>query len=124
MILASIANRMMSGRFVELDGESIPVRRTSSHWLRTVASRSCSDVVGDLQRCVRKADDAVSTIRSLPDQLERVGHALTAKDLAKLLQVSEVTIYKFAKGNKLPSFRIGSAVRFDPRIVAEWLRRV
>jgi excisionase family DNA binding protein len=62
--------------------------------------------------------------RSLPEQLEKTAHALTAKNLAQLLQVSQVTIYKLAKAHKLPSFRIGTAVRFDPRTVARWLRQM
>ena len=51
-------------------------------------------------------------------------HALTAKTLAQLLRVSQVTIYKLAKAHKLPSFRVGTAVRFDPRAVAQWLRQM
>jgi excisionase family DNA binding protein len=73
---------------------------------------------------VVKADDAADLPRSLPEQLEKIAHALTAKNLAQLLQVSEVTVYKLAKANKLPSFRIGTAVRFDPSAVARWLRQV
>jgi excisionase family DNA binding protein len=61
--------------------------------------------------------------RSLPELIEVFNHALTAKDLAKLLQVSVVTIYKLAKASKIPSFRIGTAVRFDPHAVARWLRQ-
>lgn len=72
---------------------------------------------------VLKADDPADLSRSLPERLETIAHALTAKNLAQLLQVSEVTIYKLAKANKLPSFRIGTAVRFDPRVVARWLRQ-
>jgi excisionase family DNA binding protein len=68
-------------------------------------------------------NDAADLSRSLPEQLEKMAHALTAKNLAQLLQVSEVTIYKLAKAHKLPSFRIGTAVRFDPRAVAQWLRQ-
>jgi excisionase family DNA binding protein len=60
---------------------------------------------------------------SLADQIERTGHALTADDLAKLLSVSRVTIFKQAKAGRIPSFRIGTCVRFDPNAVAEWLRR-
>ena len=70
-----------------------------------------------------KADDPADIARSIPEELETIAHALTAKNLAQLLQVSEVTIYKLAKANKLPSFRIGTAVRFDPRAVARWLRQ-
>ena len=72
---------------------------------------------------VLKANDPAELARSLPEELETIAHALTAKNLAQLLQVSEVTIYKLAKANKLPSFRIGTAVRFDPRAVARWLRQ-
>lgn len=66
--------------------------------------------------------DPANVSRSLPEQVEKMAHALTAKNLAQLLQVSEVTIYKLAKVHKLPSFRIGTAIRFDPRAVAQWLR--
>lgn len=72
---------------------------------------------------ILKADGPADVARSLPEELETIAHALTAKNLAQLLQVSEVTIYKLAKANKLPSFRIGTAVRFDPRAVARWLRQ-
>ena len=61
---------------------------------------------------------------SLPDQIERIPHALTAAELAELLAVSPILIYKLAKANRLPCFKIGTCVRFDPRAVARWLRRV
>ena len=61
---------------------------------------------------------------SLPDRIEHYGHALTAAELAELLAVSRVTVFKLAKRGRIPSFRIGTCVRFDPRAVANWLRRV
>jgi excisionase family DNA binding protein len=73
---------------------------------------------------VLRAEVGDDPTRSLPEQLEKTAHALTAKNLAQLLQVSQVTIYKLAKAHKLPSFRIGTAVRFDPRTVARWLRQM
>jgi len=30
---------------------------------------------------------------------------------------------KLARNGKIPSFRVGTCVRFDPRAVAKWLRR-
>lgn len=51
-----------------------------------------------------------------------MGCALTAKDLAEILNVSKITIFKYAKAGRIPSFRIGTCVRFDPRAVANWLR--
>jgi excisionase family DNA binding protein len=60
---------------------------------------------------------------SLADRIERMGRALTANELAEMLTVSRITIFKQAKVGRIPSFRIGTCVRFDPRSVAQWLRR-
>ena len=51
---------------------------------------------------------------TLPDRIEKFDHALTAVELAELLAVSRVTVFKMAKTGRLPCFRIGSCVRFDP----------
>jgi len=60
---------------------------------------------------------------SLADRIERFGRALTANELAEMLTVSKITIFKQAKAGRIPSFRVGSCVRFDPHSVARWLRR-
>jgi excisionase family DNA binding protein len=59
---------------------------------------------------------------SIADQIEKIGHALTAEELSKLLSVSKVTIFKHAAAGRIPSFRVGTCVRFDPKAVANWLR--
>ena len=59
---------------------------------------------------------------SLADRIERIGRALTADELAEMLTVSRITIFKQAKAGRIP-FRIGTCVRFDPHSVARWLRR-
>jgi len=59
---------------------------------------------------------------SLPQRIEEIKHAITASEVAALLAVSPITIYKMAKAGRMPSFRVETAVRFDPRAVAEWLR--
>jgi excisionase family DNA binding protein len=64
----------------------------------------------------------MSDSKSLADQIEKFGRALTPVELAKLLGVSRILIYKLAKAHRLPCFRIGSAVRFCPKTVADWLR--
>jgi len=66
--------------------------------------------------------DLMTTSRTLADQIEKAGHALTADELSKVLSVSRITIFKQAKAGRIPSFRIGTCVRFDPRVVAQWLR--
>ena len=59
---------------------------------------------------------------SLPQRFEGIRRAITASEVAALLAVSPITVYKMAKAGRMPSFRVGTAVRFDPRAVAEWLR--
>jgi len=60
---------------------------------------------------------------SLPEQIEQIQHAMTARQVAVILNVSPVTIFKHAKAGRIPSFRVGTAVRFCPRTLAAWLRR-
>ena len=61
---------------------------------------------------------------TLAEQIERIEGAMTADTLANLLGVSKVTLFKMAKAGRIPSFRIGTCVRFDPRAVADWLRKM
>ena len=49
------------------------------------------------------------------------GAALTADDLSPIVKLTTDTIYKQAKRGDLPSFRIGTSVRFDPKALALWL---
>jgi excisionase family DNA binding protein len=64
-----------------------------------------------------------TSTESLADVIEKTGRALTANELADILAVSRITIFKQAKAGRIPSFRIGTCVRFDPHSVAEWLRK-
>jgi excisionase family DNA binding protein len=60
---------------------------------------------------------------SLIDRLKNFQRALTPEELADLLQVSRLTIVRKAKKGTIPSFRVGTCVRFDPKSVALWLMR-
>jgi excisionase family DNA binding protein len=62
-------------------------------------------------------------LSTLADQIENIGRALTAEDLAEKLHVTPAMIRKLAREGRLPSFRVGTAVRFDPKLVAAWMRR-
>ena len=55
--------------------------------------------------------------------LEARDEAIRARELAKLLGVTRQHVYKMAAEGLIPSFRVGAAVRFDPALLAEWLRR-
>jgi excisionase family DNA binding protein len=60
---------------------------------------------------------------SLRDRIAAYQTALTAEDIAKLFQVEKDSIYKKARTGDIPSFRIGTSVRFDPKQLADWLDR-
>lgn len=71
----------------------------------------------------RLGQDSVSGAAKILQTLESKEHALKASELAKLLGVTRQHIYKMAAASAIPSFRVGTAVRFDPKQVAEWLGR-
>jgi excisionase family DNA binding protein len=69
---------------------------------------------------MKTSDD--SNAQSLAQHIENWGRALTAPELAALLSVHVLTIYRLAKSGHIPCYRIGSSLRFDPRRVAQYLR--
>lgn len=60
---------------------------------------------------------------TLIETLESREEALNVREVAELLGVSDKHIYGLAARGKLPAFRIGKAIRFDPQDVADWLRK-
>jgi excisionase family DNA binding protein len=54
--------------------------------------------------------------------IESFDTALTVNQLAKILAVSAMSIYRRAAAGLIPCFHQGSSVRFDPGDVAAWLR--
>jgi excisionase family DNA binding protein len=60
---------------------------------------------------------------SLVEMLERQTKVLRARDVARLFEVTPQHIYKMAASGRIPSFRIASAIRFDPQELANWLRK-
>ena len=55
---------------------------------------------------------------TIPERLVRLKGGITAAMLAELLGVSPVTVYKQAAKHALPSYRVGTSLRFDPVAVA------
>ncbi len=50
------------------------------------------------------------------------GKTLTLREVAKLLRVHPVSVYRLIKTAKLPVFRIGRALRFDQTEVERWMK--
>jgi excisionase family DNA binding protein len=49
------------------------------------------------------------------------GRAMDATELANYLKVSRVSLLRRARRGTIPSFRIGTSVRFDPNAIYLWL---
>ena len=48
---------------------------------------------------------------------------LTPKQLSKLLQVKQSTVYKWVHYGYIPSVKIGCLIQFKEKKVEEWLRK-
>lgn len=72
---------------------------------------SAHSAVIDIQAA---GESIIETIRS-----QRT--AWTAAQLSELLGMSQKHVLKMAKEQRMPSYRIGGSVRFDPGAVATWL---
>ena len=62
-----------------------------------------------------------SESESLASLVRQRRTAWTAEELAEVLSLSRKHIYKMAKKGRMPSLRIGGAIRFDPHATAAWL---
>lgn len=47
----------------------------------------------------------------------------TVKEIAEYTGISAATIYKWSKQERMPSLKIGGAVRFDIREIELWLKK-
>jgi excisionase family DNA binding protein len=59
----------------------------------------------------------------LAESLEQKRRALLVVDVAQLLNISERQVYKLVAGHRIPCFKIGASIRFDPLAISAWLRR-
>jgi predicted DNA-binding transcriptional regulator AlpA len=62
------------------------------------------------------------TTYDLASKIEEIGHAATAAEIGALLAFGRTALYKMTKAGTIPSFKIGTSVRYDPYRVADWLR--
>lgn len=47
---------------------------------------------------------------------------LTARQTAKMLAISERSLYSLTKSGDLPAVRIGRSVRYDPADIRAWIK--
>jgi excisionase family DNA binding protein len=66
---------------------------------------------------------ALAVPMDLADSLAQRATALTVPDVASLLNISERQVYKLAADGRIPCFKIGNSIRFDPGALVAWLRQ-
>jgi excisionase family DNA binding protein len=59
----------------------------------------------------------------LTDCLDGRRRALLVTDIAELLSISERQVYKLVAEHRIPCFKIGGSIRFDPLAISVWLRQ-
>src|SRR6266404_1273377 len=59
----------------------------------------------------------------LTDCLDGRRRALVVTDIAELLSISERQVYKLVAKHRIPCFKIGGSIRFDPVAISAWLRQ-
>jgi excisionase family DNA binding protein len=60
--------------------------------------------------------------RDVFDSLESCEKLLTAREVARMLAISEKTVYSYVSRNLIPHYKIEANVRFRAKDVAEWLK--
>ncbi len=46
---------------------------------------------------------------------------MSAREVAHLLDVDEITVYRLARRQKLPAFKVGNQWRFDRGALEQWM---
>lgn len=73
-----------------------------------------------IRNSITKAEAAPT--KTIVEQIANKRSAFSLKEFAKLTGISYKTAFGMATDGRLPVMRIGSAIRLDPKTIAEWLR--
>lgn len=57
----------------------------------------------------------------LVTRLEQRSGAIRVSELARILTMSRTTVYQMVEAGRIPHYRIGDSIRFDPVRIASWL---
>jgi len=76
----------------------------------------------DLPEALTRGDLAKKTA-GLVGCLNERRQALLVTDVAELLNVSERHVYKLVAAHRIPCFKVGGSIRFDPFAISAWLRQ-
>ena len=90
----------------------------STRLMRSFDEASSPDLPEQLSR-----SDISKIAVGLTDCLDGRRRALVVTDIAELLSISERQVYKLVAAHRIPCFKIGGSIRFDPLAISAWLRQ-
>ena len=70
---------------------------------------------------LRVVAPASVTSQSISQQIRNCRSALTVDDVAEYLNLAKKTVYSMSASRRIPSFKIGAVLRFDPAVLADWI---
>jgi hypothetical protein len=81
-----------------------------------------SSPAGRFSKQEEEATKVMNVLLSIADRIEAMDHALTARELARMLSCSIGALYTGARAGRIPHLRIAGSIRFDPTLTAQWVR--
>jgi len=57
----------------------------------------------------------------LVTRLKQHSGSIRVSELARILAMSRTTVYQMVEAGRIPHYRIGDSIRFDPIRIASWL---
>jgi hypothetical protein len=60
--------------------------------------------------------------RDLASELDQRTSAVCAEELMRLMGYKKSAFYAMCKEARIPHYRFGPSIRFDPHVIARWLR--
>lgn len=62
-------------------------------------------------------------IPSIEERLMSFDRAMTSKEVSEIFNLHQDSIRRQARRGDIPSFRVGTAIRFDPKKLRDWYRK-
>ncbi|AEU36102.1 helix-turn-helix domain-containing protein [Granulicella mallensis] len=59
---------------------------------------------------------------TLVDAIASSKKAPRIKDLVELFDCSDTKLYELVRDDRIPHFRVGSSIRFDPFVLSRWVQ--
>jgi predicted DNA-binding transcriptional regulator AlpA len=121
LFLSGLRPSSGTGAFCRNPGNSVHKRKESRAAVRCAPKKAKTEI------CMSTSPlPPASSSEPAPDVFERLlqcSGLLTAKELARIVNLSSKTLYSYAERDLIPHFRIETNVRFRGKDVADWLRQ-